>query len=176
MAPIGRSGCPSGTVLENISPDNKAFTITFSEYIAEAGPRISPRDGRRNCQVIVDLNVPQGWQYSLATFDYRGYVLLDEGMQAIHATAYYFQGSEYTGYFSSLMRGFLDDNYTFRDQIPIESLVWSSCTAVRSLNINTEIRVRNTDKTLYPNAQGLITNDSIDGQITHKFGIRWKRC
>ena len=80
------SGCPIGTVAENVSDDNQAFTLTFSDYIAEAGPGVSIRDGRRNCQVTLDLHVPQGWQFSLASFDYRGYVFLDEGMQAVHST------------------------------------------------------------------------------------------
>lgn len=170
------SGCPLGTVAENISPDNKAFTLTFSEFVAEAGPGISTSFGRRNCQLTIDLNVPQGWQFSLGSFDYRGYVFLDEYVQAVHATSYYFQGSGFTGRFSRTMDGELDLDYTYSDLIPIESLVWSSCSASRALNVNASIRVTNTDKANFPNAVGLITNDSIDGLITYLYGIRWRRC
>ena len=170
------SGCPLGTVAENISTDAKAFTLTFSDYIAEAGPGISVREGRRNCQVTLSLKVPQGWQYSLGTFDYRGYVFLDSGMQASHNTSYYFQGSGFTGRFSSRMRGASERDYTFRDQFGLDSLVWSSCNATRALNINTSINVRNSNKRRYPDAEGLITNDSIDGTIKHVFGLRWRRC
>ncbi len=170
------SGCPIGTVAENISPDKTAFTVTFSDYIAEAGPNVDIGDSRRNCQLTLDLHVPQGWQFSLGTFDYRGYVYLDKGMRATHSTSYYFQGRRLTGRFSSVMNGEIDEDYTFTDRIGFTSLVWSDCNASRALNINTGIRVRNTSKSNYPNAEGLITNDSIDGQITHKYGIRWRRC
>lgn len=170
------SGCPLGTVAENVSPDAKAFTLTFSDYIAEAGPGVSIRDGRRNCQVTLSLKVPQGWQYSVGTFDYRGYVFLDRGMRASHNTSYYFQGQGNTGRFASQMSGEIDRDYTFSDSIELGSLVWSSCNASRALNINTAINVRNTNKRRYPDAEGLITNDSIDGEIKHVFGIRWRRC
>ena len=170
------SGCPLGTVAENVSADAKAFTLTFSDYIAEAGPGVSLRDGRRNCQVTLDLKVPQGWQYSFGTFDYRGYVFLDRGMQAAHNTSYYFQGQGDTGRFESVMHGDIDRDYTFRDSIALGSMVWSSCDASRALNINTAINVRNSNKRRYPDAAGLITNDSIDGEIKHVFGIRWRRC
>ena len=70
------SGCPIGTVAQNVSDDNKAFTVIFSDYIAEAGDGISLRDGRKNCQLTLSLSVPQGWQYSIASFDYRGFAFL----------------------------------------------------------------------------------------------------
>ena len=140
------------------------------------GPGVSIRDGRRNCQVTLDLHVPQGWQFSLASFDYRGYVFLDEGMQAVHSALYYFQGSGFNGRFASIMDGTIDEDYTFRDEVGLESLEWSRCDASRALNINTAIAVKNIDKANFPASQGLITNDSIDGQITHVFGIRWRRC
>ena len=74
------------------------------------------------------------------------------------------------------MDGTIDEDYTFRDEVGLESLEWSRCDASRALNINTAIAVKNIDKANFPAPQGLITNDSIDGQITHVFGIRWRRC
>jgi hypothetical protein len=46
----------------------------------------------------------------------------------------------------------------------------------RALNLNTKIRVANTNTAYYPEARGFITNDSIDGQITQVFGLTWRRC
>ena len=37
------SGCPAGTVAQNIAPDRLAFTLLFDSYLAEAGPSIPPR-------------------------------------------------------------------------------------------------------------------------------------
>ena len=48
------SGCPLGSVGSDISPDAKAFTLTFGEYYAEFGPGIPRSESRKNCQVILN--------------------------------------------------------------------------------------------------------------------------
>ena len=168
------SGCPIGSVAENLSSDKQAFTLTFAEYIAEAGPGLSLRDGRKNCQITLDLHVPQGWQYSVGTFDYRGFVVLDRGMQAKHTTSYYFQGQGRTGRFQNTMNGAMDEVFQFRQRVGLESFVWSSCNAERALNINTAISVRR--KGGSRRAEGIIGTDSADGSIQQIWGIRWRRC
>ena len=171
------SGCPLGSVAENVSSDKQAFTLTFAEYIAEAGNGLSIRDGRKNCQITLDLKIPQGWQFSIGTFDYRGFVYLsDRNMRAEHNTSYYFQGQGRTGRFRETMRGFQDDYYQFRQRVGLESLVWSSCNASRALNINTAISVRNYNKRRNPDGEGVIGTDSLDGSIKQIWGLRWRRC
>ncbi len=167
------SGCPIGSVGQNIAPDFKAFTLTFSDYIAEIGPGIPLSDARKNCQLTLDMYFPQGWQFAIATFDYRGYVSLDRRVQATQSSAYYFQGQGQTGRFSTNFSGPVDRDYQFRDTIGLTSLVWSPCGATRALNINTQVRLNNRSN---PNGSGLITTDSIDGQIIHKYGLQWRRC
>lgn len=167
------SGCPIGSVGQNIAPDFKAFTLTFSDYIAEIGPGIPLSDARKNCQLTLDMYFPQGWQFAIATFDYRGYVTLDTRVQATQSSAYYFQGQGQTGRFSTNFSGPVDRDYQFRDTIGLTSLVWSPCGATRALNINTQVRLNNRSN---PNGSGLITTDSIDGQIIHKYGLQWRRC
>lgn len=170
------SGCPLGTVAQNVSDDKQAFTVTFSDYIAEAGEGISIRDGRKNCQLTLSLSVPAGWQYSIASFDYRGFAFLDRGMRADYRTNYYFQGDRETGTVTRTARGYYDDNFSFREELGLASAVWSPCGVERALNINTAISVRNTNKRRYPYAEGVIGTDSIDGQIEQIWGITWRRC
>lgn len=167
------SGCPIGSVAQNIAPDNKAFTLTFSDYIAEIGPGVPLSAARKNCQLTVDLHFPAGWQFAVATFDYRGYVTLDPRVSATQSSAYYFQGQGQTGRFSSTYAGPIDRDYQFRDTIGLASVVWSPCGASRALNINTQVHLNNRANR---NGSGLITTDSIDGQIVHKYGLMWRRC
>ena len=170
------SGCPLGTVMDNVSEDKQAFTLTFAEYIAETGPDYSPSDGRKNCQITLSLKVPQGWQFSIGSFDYRGWLYADKGIRAEHNTSYYFQGSSQTARFRERISGPFFDDYQFTENVGIESLVWSRCGVERALNINTAISVRNTRKSKYPDAEGAMGTDSIDGQIQQIFGISWRRC
>lgn len=167
------SGCPAGSVAQNVAPDLQAFTLLFDSYIAEAGPGVSAREKRKNCQINIDLAFPQGWSYSIFTVDYRGYVSLEPRTTAMQKSSYYFQGNRATANLQTTMKGPVDKDYQIRDTLGLSAMVWSPCGASRSLNINSQIRV---DNTRNRRGFGLITLDSIDGQVEHVYGIKWKRC
>lgn len=165
------SGCPAGSVSDMVSPDAKAFTLLFDSYVAEAGPGIPRKENRKNCQIAVDLRFPQGWSYTIFEVDYRGYANLDPGTSGLQQTTYYFQGSPSSTTLRSLFRGFFDDNYHIRDTLGLSALVWSPCGVIRPVNLNTEVRVQ-----ALGSRQALMTIDSIDGQLEHRYGIQWRRC
>jgi hypothetical protein len=167
------SGCPAGTVAQNISPDRQAFTLLFDSYVAQIGPGVPFIERRKNCQLNVDLDFPNGWSYSLITLDYRGYVALEARVKGLQQSRYYFQGSASTATLRTPMVGPRDGNYQIRDTLALSALVWSPCGATRSLNINSELRLDNSSNT---SGQGLLTNDSIDGQLRLIYGFRWVRC
>lgn len=169
------TGCPAYSVSKNLSRDAKAFTLTFSDYIAEVGPGVSRREARKNCQVTVDLDFPMGWQYAVMSFDYRGFASLDRGVVAEQGVSYYFQGQGYTGRSSSRLRGEFDDDWQFRDRIGLDTYVWSPCGEKRALNINSYIKVKNRNRR-NKRAEGIIGTDSMDGQITQQYGLTWRRC
>src|SRR5690348_1335009 len=57
---LNGSGCPllpngQSSAAVAMSPDNTAFTVTFSDYIAQVGPRIPAKDLRKNCQMNVKV-------------------------------------------------------------------------------------------------------------------------
>ena len=56
------SGCPLGSVGVNISADNEAFTLSFSDYVA-ASDELSDR--RKSCQVALDVEVPQDYRLAI---------------------------------------------------------------------------------------------------------------
>lgn len=167
------SGCPAGSVAENISPDLQAFTLLFDNYIAEVGPGVSAREKRKNCQINIDLDFPQGWSYTIFTVDYRGYMSLENKVVGTQKSSYYFQGSRATASLQSVFRGPYDNDYQIRDTLGLSAVVWSPCGASRALNINTQVRV---DNNRNRRGFGLATIDSIDGQLAHIYGIQWRRC
>jgi hypothetical protein len=171
------SGClKEDSASINISDDKQAFTVTFSEFAAQTGPFLTPLDGRKQCNLTLDLNIPAGWQFSIASFNFRGYVGLDQGIVAEHSATYYLQGDARQQKFASVTQGPYADEYVYTDNIGIGSTVWSKCGVKRALNINTAITVRNTDKNAFPNATGFIANDSIDGLIQQVYGLTWRQC
>ena len=167
----GGSGCPQGSVGKTISSDGSSFTLIFDEYIAEAGYDIPRSAGRKTCQVTMDIRVPRGYQYSIATLDTRGYVSLDRGARAYQKSTYYFDRF-YEGTFVTNFRGPIDEDYTVTDEVELESGgVWSPCGSNRLLNIKTEIGVRGRRGN-----EGMLTVDSLDGYVKQIYGLRWRAC
>lgn len=167
------SGCPAGSVGADVAGDLSAFTLLFDQYQANVGPGIPMNEKRKNCQINLSLEIPNGWSYTLFTVDTRGYVSLEPGVRALQQSLYYFQGQMRTGRLQTVVYGPADRNYAARDQIAMENQVWSPCGVSRSLNINTEVRV---DNSAAPFRQGMITVDSIDGQFKQIYGMQFRRC
>jgi hypothetical protein len=167
------SGCPAGSVAGNVSPDRQAFTLLFDQYIAEAGPGVPFNQKRKNCQINLDLDFPSGWSYTIFTVDYRGYVSLERNVKATQQSSYYFQGQGKTATLKTILAGPTDRNFAIRDTLGLEATVWSPCGARRALNINSQVQV---DNSRASNKYGLITTDSIDGELTLVYGIKWTRC
>jgi hypothetical protein len=58
---VNGSGCRPNTAAVAVSPDNTAFTVTYSEYLAQVGVGSKPTDFRKNCQLNLRVHVPQGF-------------------------------------------------------------------------------------------------------------------
>lgn len=167
------SGCPAGTVAENISPDLQAFTLLFDSYFAEVGEGVATREKRKNCTINLSFSYPPGWQFALIEMHARGFVSLEQNVTAQQKTSFYFQGDTQTGSFEQNFSGPTDEDYIATSTIPFTNAVWSNCAANRALNVGTQVRL---DNSRNRNGSGLITIDSIDGVVTHFYGLTWRRC
>lgn len=179
------SGCKTAdSYSTNISEDGMAFTVTFSEFAAQLGDGIPMLENRKNCSVTLDLEIPNGWQFSVATFNYRGYLDQTAGVEAKHTTTYFFQGAdgrkpENTGRFERVQVGAASGEFVLTDKIGLTSVyipnTWSPCNVQRALTLNPSISLRK----LNPRSKGetaVIVNDSVDGEIEQKFGLIWRKC
>ncbi len=171
------AGCAPGTVSKNIAEDKLSLTLSFRDYLAEISPSTIPSDARKACQLTISLKVSPGWRFAVASFDYRGFMNLDQGIAAEHKTTYYFQAQDKAGEFSSSKVGPEQNSFLFQQKVALTESIWSPCDAQRSLNIKTAIRVWNVDRIKYPYAAGVMGNDSIDAQFhDQQWKLLWKRC
>lgn len=171
----GGSGCPQGSATVNIAGDGSNFTAIFDEYIASIGYGIPITENRKFCQLDVNLHVPPGWSYTLFDATYRGFTDLDYKIKATQTSTYYFSGLPGQRTFSTDWVGPVTKDYQFVDEIGLPSLVWSPCGEERNLQIKTSIFLRKLyGATKY--SAGQITTDSIDGNVTFKWGWLWKKC
>jgi hypothetical protein len=168
---VNGSGCPAGSVASAISEDLSTFTLLFSNFIATSGPDVTAPNNRRNCQVNIDIRYPQGWSYSVASIDYRGYVAVPEGVTAVQRANYYFSGSVAQTSAETRWAGPVYEDYLVRNEIGISKLVWSRCGRIERGNVNAQVRL---EGNLTQSAQ--ITVDSIDGTVQQIYGLKWKQC
>ncbi len=90
----GGTGCPGNSVDTYVSPDASAMTLIFDQYVAEVGPGISASASRKFCNLVVDMVVPSGWQFSVFQVDYRGFADLKSATTGYMNSSYYFSGSD----------------------------------------------------------------------------------
>ena len=172
---VNGSGCPAGTAAVAPSADNTAFTVTYSDYLAQIGVGAKPTDFRKNCQLAIRVNVPQGFTFAIAQADYRGFASLAAGATGLERANYYFQATSPTAYVNHTFSGPFSDDWQTTDSTPVASLVYAPCGEQRNLNINTELRVAaGTSDTSATTS--FMTMDSVDGSVRTIYHLAWKEC
>ncbi|MGW7436521.1 DUF4360 domain-containing protein [Streptomyces sp. NPDC054849] len=174
VATVNGSGCRPGSATVAVAPDNSAFTVTYSEYVAQAGGGAPAVEGRKNCLLSLQVHVPQGYTYAVAQVDYRGFGSLQEGAVGTQKASYYFQGMSQTAQRTHKFTGHLDDNWQATDTTGIEALVFAPCGEQRNFNINTELRAE--VGTSDPSQTSFMALDSTDGSINSVYHFSWKKC
>nr|WSX52402.1 DUF4360 domain-containing protein [Streptomyces sp. NBC_00974] len=174
VAGANGSGCPAGTTQVAAAPDNTAFTVTYSDYLAQTGAGSAGTEFRKNCQLALRVHVPQGYTYAIARADYRGFASLQRGAFGQQRAGYYFQGAAPTARTVHQFNGAYADNWQASDQTGYTDLVWAPCGEVRNLNVNTELRVYPGSSS--PQALSFMSMDSTDGSVSTVYHFEWKEC
>jgi hypothetical protein len=172
---VNGSGCPANTAAVAVSPDNEAFTVTYSAYMALVGVGSTPIDFRKNCQLNLRVHVPSGFTYAIAQADFRGFQSLERGATSMQRANYYFQGQSQTVFSNHNFRGPFADDWQSTDLVDVAALVYAPCGEERNFNINTELRVA--AGTSNPRTTtSFISMDSTDGAINTTYHFSWLRC
>jgi hypothetical protein len=153
-------GCPAddpGSVETVISDDKKSFVILYRDMALEFPP--GPKVKNMSCNAAVKLHIPNGYQVALATVNTRGYLYLEKGITARETSIYYFAGNPLGSYPHTTIKGPHDDFFTFSDNIPFESLVWSDCGTSAIFGINTNM---NLNANANPDGLAIFTTDVTD--------------
>jgi hypothetical protein len=171
---VNGSGCPAGSAYASVLPDNTGFRVTYRDFIAEAGGDAAPTGFRKTCQINLLVHIPQGFTFAIARADYAGRARLEDGATALQRTNYYFQGSSDNSYVDHPFAGPLRSIWHTIDATPVTELVFAPCGELRSLNLNTELRVD--EGTLNPGRASSMSMRSTDGNVETIVQFQWKRC
>ncbi|NKE63932.1 DUF4360 domain-containing protein [Lentzea sp. PSKA42] len=136
---VNGSGCPAGDV--DVKTNDRTFTIGYHTFLARAGGGSSPLDMRKNCQINIRVNVPQGYTYGLARTTYEGYAHLQDGATGLNRISTYLQGTSPTATVSQPFTGPFSDSWQTHYRPGSTEIQWSPCGERRNININAEVRV-----------------------------------
>ena len=116
------------------------FTILFSKvYVAVRGPGIGVVQQRRNCNLLVSVHLPDGYQVGVAGALQAGYADLSEGTGGTQHTDYVFTFYSETVSRETNLTGAFKDRYERADDSGGVGLVWSPCGLDAPLTIRTEV-------------------------------------
>lgn len=169
---VNGSGCPAGTASVAMLSDSTGFKITYTAFRAEDGGNAGVTDFRKNCQVNLQVDIPPGFTFAVARADYWGKVHLESGATALERSNYYYQGSSENNYIDHPFAGPQDGTWRATDITQTADLVYAPCGAVRSLNINTELRVNSGTSA----AKSYISLRASDGEVYTLVHFRWRQC
>lgn len=172
---VNGSGCRPGSASVAVAPDNTAFTVTYSDYLAQVGKGAKPADYRKDCQLDLRVNVPKGYTYAVPEADYRGFASLATGAVGTQKAGYYFQGSRETAGRDHEFRGPFQDNWQTTDTTPSEAVAWLPCGQKRDFNVNTELLVDGGQSDM-SSTTSFMTMDSTDSSINATYHLSWKKC
>lgn len=170
---VNGSGCRQGTVAVALSPDNTAFTVTYSGYLAQVGVGAGRNDGLKDCRINVRVSPPAGHAYAVDTVDYRGFASLAAGADAVEYATYYVNGSARPAYRTYSFAGPFSDTWQTSDVA--SSPVYGACGATRVLSIDTQLQVR-VGSSDPATTTSFITMDSADGSVRTTYHLAWQRC
>ncbi|GLZ28793.1 hypothetical protein Lesp02_09830 [Lentzea sp. NBRC 105346] len=169
---VNGSGCKPGTASVYVSPDNTWFKVTYRDYYVVAGNEAPPTDFRKNCQIVLRVNTPQGFSYGISRADYKGFLYIPEKASALQRANYYFQGSPANNIRDHRFSGPYGDYWHTTDETEFAKIVYSPCGEQRNLNINTELRVTRGDE----GSTSFMTMDSSRGEEETLYHFSWKSC
>ena len=166
---VNGSGCPAGWGVVTRSSGGTSFEITSPAYFAWAGGDADPTEFRRNCQISMQINKPQGLTYAVAQIESSGFAHLAPGASGVSRVSFYFQGMSPTTALSETFTGPMSGSWQTAPVVDSASLVYAPCDVDRNLNINTELRV--SAGTSDPAVTSFMVRDPVTA-----FRLTWKRC
>lgn len=152
---IAGSGCPAGSSDFVITPDGSTLSILFDSYIAEPG--------NKSCNIAIPVHIPNGFQVSTMTADFRGFI---EGRGELRRS-YFFAGDR-TPTLKTKLRNRHGDDYLVRDNLMHMTESWSRCGEDVNMRINSRIRTFGRHSS--------ISVDSLDLTNGVIFHLKYRRC
>ncbi|MCP2241518.1 DUF4360 domain-containing protein [Lentzea aerocolonigenes] len=160
---VGGSGCPVNTTSVAMSPDNEAFTVTYSDFLLQG----NGSEAKKSCTIALRINHAAGYTYGIAATDYRGFAHLTDKAKGVVRNDYHFPGFP-TRHSSRAFQAPMSDNWHVTDTP--DGVAHGPCKDRKPLTVETELKV--TGK----GSGSFMTMDSTDSSVSTTYRLSWKKC
>lgn len=163
----GGSGCKADEAWGILSPDQKVLSVLFDNFIVEAGDIVGTDHHRKNCNLKINVKVPQDKVVIIKKIDYRLYAMIPQrgkmqfkASYNMHVPALNYTSRTFTKQKTNMMA--MDDELLI-EQPMVTALMKSKCGHDFSLNIDTQLiaQTNNLGEDAY------VSLDSMDGGIEY---------
>lgn len=169
------NGCRKDTARVAMAPDRRAFTVTFSSFLAAVGVGTTGADRARTCKLHVRMNIPKGHTYGITRVDHRGYTDLAPGAAARYEALYDFPGRNSDVRHSSVFRGPRADNFDVGVPTPDGEFIEAPCGKGHQMKLESRLSVEAGTSDVR-NTHSYLTLDSSDGVVAGVYQWRWRTC
>ncbi|MEN3612144.1 DUF4360 domain-containing protein [Plantactinospora sp. ZYX-F-223] len=171
---VSGSGCPPGTVLVTVAPDNTRFSLIYNSYFVQVGVGAGPIDFRKNCQAVLAVRPPAGFTLAISRVDHMGYAFLADGATGIHQASHHLKGEPRPALISHPLTGPMDDLWQATDEVLIEP-VYFPCGTTPSIVLDTTLRV--SAGTSDPQTTtSFVSLDAVDISYSSSYLLDWATC
>jgi hypothetical protein len=174
------NGCNSSSASAVVTEDGQTLSVLFDNYQAEIGVGSANPQAlqiKRDCHVLIDVDVPYGYQYAIVRTEYRGFAALPASAYGFHRFTQIIPGAVLPPSMrEAQLRGPVANNYEVAvDQKPGRE-VYSACNKPQqTIDLLSELFVgflpKSTDRSM-----AAINLDSVDTGVQSRFKLRWRAC
>ncbi len=176
---LNGSGCTNSTATASITSDGQLLSLLFDNYSAEIGtgsqnPNLTTL--KKDCRVIIDVDVPFGYQFAIEQTEYRGFAALPASAYGFHRFTQIISNQMMPSMREAQLKGPVSGNYEVKVAQKPGRSPFSNCNqAQQTIELLSELSVA-----YLPNSRdrqmAMINLDSIDTGINSRFKLSWRAC
>lgn len=176
---LSGSGCGPASASAITTSDGKTLSVIFDNYSVEIGNgSANPQSQslQKDCRVMIDVDVPAGFQYALEQTDYRGFVAMPASAYGMHRFVQNVPSQPIVSMREAQLRGPLNQNYQVSMKQKPGRYIYSACNAkMQTIDLMSQLMVaylpNTTDRSI-----AMINLDTIDTNVSSSFQMSWRRC
>ncbi len=176
---LSGSGCGPASASAVTTADGKTLSVIFDNYSVEIGngsTNPQSRSSQKDCRVMIDVDVPAGYQYALEQTDYRGFVALPASAYGMHRFVQNVPSQPIVSMREAQLRGPMNQNYTVSVKQKPGRYVYSACNSkIQTIDLMSSLMVAYLPNTS-DRSIAQINLDTIDTNVASSFQLSWRRC